>query len=633
MAERAKWRLKLFGRPSLRDADGRAIDLPKKAFVIAAHLVLDRPKMERSRNELAEFLWSDSDSLRRQTSLRTLLKRIRVAFTGVEEPPILIDDESVALDGINLSCDVLEATRLLARGAPQDVVDASALISGELIENCESGSTAFENWLSQQRSSLSQAFLSAGLRSLESPNSEAAGAWKEPLAQKLISENPMEEAGYRALLKLYASQRNFEGVRATYDRLARGLRTELGCQPSAETRSLFSSLVAEGDIGRADVSTRTALIGKAFGASIATILPSNAQRPLLIVPSCPAGETDRSMSAFVALVDDLLVQLWKPRSLRIAVGPAGDTSIAAEIENGSEDVYRLHLGLKSADCPRLSARLTHTPASDLLWAETFLLTSDRYDDVIARTADAIIFKIEDHQIELSNDRPFEKKTSFTLVAQAERALMNADLPSIRRARRWLRAAVQNNSNSPRAQAGLARTFRIEWLLRAGQDATLLANARGIARAALDTYPDSHIAHHELGATALYQGEYGLALEHLNRARALQPFDNSLLYDLADALIADGQAKEGVKLIQTASPSEFRSAEFRHWIAASGLYNLGEYRSAIAELSHMQNPYRRFDCARPVKACSAKKIWRNISERSRLKNSRTLNWKSGYRAHQ
>ena len=53
------WELRLFGHPELRCDDGRLIDLPTKAFAIAARLLLDRPNQQCSRSELAEFLWSE----------------------------------------------------------------------------------------------------------------------------------------------------------------------------------------------------------------------------------------------------------------------------------------------------------------------------------------------------------------------------------------------------------------------------------------------------------------------------------------------------------------------------------------------------------------------------------------------
>ena len=55
----ANWELRLFGHPELRSDDGRLIDLPAKAFAIAARLLLDRPNPQCSRSELAEFLWSE----------------------------------------------------------------------------------------------------------------------------------------------------------------------------------------------------------------------------------------------------------------------------------------------------------------------------------------------------------------------------------------------------------------------------------------------------------------------------------------------------------------------------------------------------------------------------------------------
>jgi tetratricopeptide (TPR) repeat protein len=238
---------------------------------------------------------------------------------------------------------------------------------------------------------------------------------------------------------------------------------------------------------------------------------------------------------------------------------------------------------------RFSARLVHEPASDLLWAESFLLTEDRYDQVVARVAEAIIGKIEDHQIEAENLRPEKSRSGFALIAQAERALMNVDLPSVRRARRLLRAAVHTSANPARAQARLARTFWMEWMLRAGQDSALLTTARSVARTALEAQPDSHIVHQELGMTALYQGQYQLALEHLSRARELNPFDGQLLVDFADALIANGHAKEALALVKGGKVTGYRLADFRNWVAATGHYVLGEYDAAIAQILEMKHP--------------------------------------------
>jgi DNA-binding SARP family transcriptional activator len=597
----ASWDLRLLGQPTLRSNEGRVVELPKKAFVIAARLLLDRTNHRCSRSDLGEFLWPDADSSRQRTNLRTLLKRIRAGMARAATPPFAIEGEIVALNVAAMRCDLTEFRRLLAADGASDIVAAAALLSGELLEGCDKGSAAFEHWLRNQRSLLSQAFRRAACRALESSDLDLLPRKREALARRLIEENPNEEAGYLALLRIYASQGDFDRVRSTYDRLARNLKTELGCQPSDETRALYRSLVKQTDDATGASISQKREFKTVASPSPATAAAADLNYPVLIVPSAPVTDGGVAVAASAGVVDDLLVQLWKPRTLRIAVAGRDDCPVATGQNLIDANVYSLHVGLRNAETMRLSARLVHETASDLLWAESFSLTAERYDQVIARVADAIIFKIEDHQIEGAMLLPENQRTGFALVAQAERALTNVDLPSVRRARRLLRAAAQNSSNPSRAQARLARTFWMEWMLRAGQDKTLLTTARSIARSALETQPDNHIVHQELGMTALYQGQYQLALEHLSRARDLNPFDNQLLFDFADALIATGQAREALALVKAGKLTDYRLADFRNWVAATGHYVLGEYDDAIAELAQMKHPVPTY---RLLAACYA-----------------------------
>ena len=76
-----------------------------------------------------------------------------------------------------------------------------------------------------------------------------------------------------------------------------------------------------------------------------------------------------------------------------------------------------------------------------------MLTEESHEQVIARLSDAIGSAIEDHHIEAEKLRPEKQRTTCALVAEAERALMNVDLPSTRHARRLLRTAVQKRTNS------------------------------------------------------------------------------------------------------------------------------------------------------------------------------------------
>jgi len=583
------WELRLFGHPTLRSDDGGVIDLPMKAFAIAARLLLDQPNQRCSRSALAQFLWSDVESSRQRTNLRTVLKRIRSGFGASAHSPFAVDGEIIALDLDAVQCDLLEFQRLLASGDASDVTEAAELFSGQLIETRDRGSAAFECWLGGQRSSLSQAFQVAARRALDSGELDALPGKREALARRLIKESPNDEAGHRALIQSYASQSDFDLARSTCDHLARRLDTELGCPPSAETRAAYRSLSDEVD----DAANLRRSDARGFDAGASSLsarfISTESRCPVLLVPSALAHDVGSTINVGANVVDDLLAQLWKPHLLRIVLIRGGASAFAVGQNAGGAGVYSLHFRLSGGDTVRLSARLVSEPASDLLWAESFLLTGERHDHMIAHFANAIVGAIEGHQIATEKLHSEKRRTSFALAAQAERALTHIDLPSLRRARHLLRRALQTGANPSRAQAKLARTFWMEWLMSAGRDRSLLTTARGLARSALEGQPESHYGHQELGMTVLHLGQYQRALEHLSNARDLNPLDNQLLFDFSYASIANGQAKEALSSVGAARLNDGRSTGFRSWVAACGYYATGKYEAAIAELLELRSP--------------------------------------------
>jgi tetratricopeptide (TPR) repeat protein len=432
---------------------------------------------------------------------------------------------------------------------------------------------------------LSQIFRAAVCRALESGDLDTLPKEKEALARRSIEENPNDEAGHRALIQIYASQGDYNRLRSTYDSLARNSKAELGCQPSEETPALHRSLATRADEA-ADPSHAREPMTRA-SLSSAWVISAGPRYPILLVPSALATDSGSVVNAGAGVVNDLLTQLWKPHSLRIVVIDRNESPFSIVHNADDASVYRLHFGLRGAESVRLSARLVFEPTSDLLWAESFLLAEESHDYVVARVSDEIVSAIEDHQIEAEKLRPEKQRTSCALVALAERVLSNVDLPSTRRARRLLQIAVQKRANPSRAHARLARTFWMEWMLRPGRDNALLTTARSLARSALEAQPDSHYAHQELGMTALYQRQHQFALEHLSRAREISPFDTQVAADFADGLIANGQAREALTLIEAGKHTDHRWTAFRNWVSATGHYALGEYEAAIAELSGLR----------------------------------------------
>ena len=112
----ARVRLKLLGEPEL-SIDGAAVEtLPKKAYVIAARLILAGQEHRATRDEMASFLWPDAPDEQRRANLRTVVKRIRVALAEVDGRPFRIDAETIALDPEAAACDLIEFAQRTSAG-------------------------------------------------------------------------------------------------------------------------------------------------------------------------------------------------------------------------------------------------------------------------------------------------------------------------------------------------------------------------------------------------------------------------------------------------------------------------------------------------------------------------------------
>ena len=174
-----------------------------------------------------------------------------------------------------------------------------------------------------------------------------------------------------------------------------------------------------------------------------------------------------------------------------------------------------------------------------------------------------------------------------LLAKAKRDLLHADLPSICRARRRFRLA--NKASKPRAEAlaGVARSYWLEWVMRAGADAELLEIAEDYARKAVIIEPDNFVSHRELGLVASYQRRHEDAIKSLKRAVALAPEEANLRTDYADALVSAGAHVDAMREIQAAEQRGGPIGDIPSWITATAFYLDGDYEAALERIARMR----------------------------------------------
>lgn len=224
--------VKMFGSPAIL-LDGESVVLPyRKAEALLYYLVMER---RAPRRELVELLWEDTES-------STALKNLRHAAYTVRKVlgmDLFLPGQRTVLElnpEIPIQCDVLDFLR-------DGALDA---YHGEFLAGFSlHGSYAFEEWLSNQRSTLRTRYLK-GLLAAER-EAFAAGELEraERLGLEYIARDPLEESAYVVLMELYSRERKFRKAIGIYHQLCKSLETELSISPLKETTALYYRIVDE----------------------------------------------------------------------------------------------------------------------------------------------------------------------------------------------------------------------------------------------------------------------------------------------------------------------------------------------------------------------------------------------------
>jgi DNA-binding SARP family transcriptional activator len=247
----------------------------KKTLALVCYLAAEGGK--RSRGELAELLWPQSDERRARTDLRSTLTRLRktmwedgVRGDGSSEGVRLlaIDGDLLGVEprGVELDLRTLEAAVSLARSETsetwprgrsaddavgrRDVVahleEALGVYRGEFMEGFSlADAPEFELWLEAERARWRGVFgelcervsrLQAEVGRLE----EAIGT-----ARLWAKHAPTEETANRRLVELHSAAGDVEGALLAYERFQCALRSELGTEPSPQMTELAERLREE----------------------------------------------------------------------------------------------------------------------------------------------------------------------------------------------------------------------------------------------------------------------------------------------------------------------------------------------------------------------------------------------------
>ncbi len=213
---------------------------------LLAFLVLHR-EASQSRRHLAFLFWPDSPESQARNNFRQLLYEFRHSlpdsdrFLEFQGPalrwspraPFTLDvDEFTTFAGSAAAA--YHDDRERSRAALERAV---ALYRGDLLPNC------YDDWIAPERERLREEFTAAlgHLIVLLDDARDYAAAIQH--AQTLLRHDPIHEATYRRLMRLYALQGDRPSALRTYHTCTTVLERELGVKPGGETLQLYQDLL------------------------------------------------------------------------------------------------------------------------------------------------------------------------------------------------------------------------------------------------------------------------------------------------------------------------------------------------------------------------------------------------------
>src|SRR6185437_8300938 len=231
--------LALLGPPVVR-RDGAPVtfDTRKATALLALLAVTGR---EHSREQLADLLWPEADSVKGRASLRRTLS-VTAAVMG---DGLVVSRAAIGLDPALVRVDVREFHALVGRPDAASLERAASLYRGDFLAGFTlRGCAEFEEWQESVSEELRQA-LARGLQRLVAA-CIADGALERAAghARRWLQLDPLHEPAHQVIIRLHGWAGQRSAAMRQYRSLVRVLDRDLAVRPLPETTRLYDDVRA-----------------------------------------------------------------------------------------------------------------------------------------------------------------------------------------------------------------------------------------------------------------------------------------------------------------------------------------------------------------------------------------------------
>jgi predicted ATPase/DNA-binding SARP family transcriptional activator len=198
-----------------------------------------------TREQVGLAMWPDASAAQLRNNFHVTLHHLRRVLGGPDWVRLeqgryrLAPERDVDFDATAFESAATAALQLVRRRAPatEQLRAALALYGGEFLDGESMG-----DWHLELRDRLQRLHADALLALGDALVRDDALVDAEPVLERLVRAEPLNEAAHRALIVCRARMGDQAGALVQYQRLSRILSTELGAKPAAESAALYYRL-------------------------------------------------------------------------------------------------------------------------------------------------------------------------------------------------------------------------------------------------------------------------------------------------------------------------------------------------------------------------------------------------------
>lgn len=584
------FKLLTFGDLRLVDGTGSTVPFPEKGLLSICYL-LTNASPQKSRAELAEFLWGDIPLDKALANLRQTLSRVKSRQDELGTELLLIGPAAVSVK-IGAFASDLSLVNTVSQTDPHAALEELLQLGRwDFLARTEVIGGLARMWLRTQRDQFRTRMLTTLRAAVTAMDEKDDATVVKEAALRLFEAYPEDEAVYQLLGQTYAGEPQLESARNIFENRRKYRWGELPVDPDPQTlgvaRRLFERQRGVEPQPRQEARPRVDIVPPTLrGPPRLTLLP----------PVNLARNHQTAVFLASALLEDITVGLCVLKTVTMVAHYTAER-IALDLDRSTmlerHDInYVLDTRLSfDGNVYWLFAQLVYAGNDEVIWAERFSMEAGdlprQHREIAQRIVASIAGYIERN--EFSRDYFERNPEAYHQYLLGQRHLKHLDLPDIRRARKAFQAALKENPYFSPALSGVARTYHLEWLVTARGDAKLLNLAAEEAGKAIATGQEIASGYHQFGVVKLYQGAFDESVEAFKLAETISPHHADLIVDYADTLQHASKPAEALEKVEQAIKLNPLSPDLYFWTAAGASYSLERYEEANAYIERMADP--------------------------------------------